>query len=216
LATGFFVTGPLGDSFLVTAGHALSRLTFQYHLELGRSPLVAICNPPQGPAHSMLLPCNWFSHKDTDVAVLPCPLWPHLDISPLPFSSLPVCPSLNFPFSARLLGPSLTSIILRLSYFKRRFNPTSRKGALLKLEHGLPLPSWPSFPHRLIPEAYLSTFASIPGHSGSPVLAGSEENPVLLGLVIGTFGPEVRLQTVVVPAFRIREAILQASAARAA
>jgi hypothetical protein len=206
-ATAFFVTGPSKATFLVTAGHALSRLTCQYHLERARSPLVAICNPPQGPSHSMLLPRNWFGHQDTDVAVLPCPLWPHLDISPLPFSSLPGCPSPNFPSSARLIGPSLTSSLLHLGYAKRRFNPTSRQGALLKLEHNL-LNSTPT----PIPEAYLATFASAPGHSGSPVLADLEDDLLLLGILIGSLNVIDHAPAVVIPAHRVREIILEATA----
>jgi hypothetical protein len=209
-ATAFFVTGPSNDTFLVTAGHALTPFLTRSGHALPASPLVAICNPPQGPSHSMRLPANWFGHPNTDIAVLPCKPWPHLDLVALPFVSLQAGLCSSLPQPSRLLGPSLTSTILRLGYAKRRFNPTTREGALLRVAYDLS--NAPSFPQPFIPEAYLATFASAPGHSGAPVLTLPDEGLSLLGLLIGCLNGEDRSPAIIIPALRIREAILEATA----
>jgi hypothetical protein len=193
--TGFFVSGPTGATFLFTAAHVAAH-----------SPLVAICNPPTGPTHSMLLPLIWFTHPQADVAILSLPLWPHLDLSPLPFAYLSDCdfrpPQPLYSLSEEL-PPYADCSLLRLS-------PMPHPGCLYGRTTGS-LQLNPTTPAVQTSPAYVAALDSLPGQSGAPVFVAGSPHPLLLGLLIGRtqWADDLSL-AVIVPAARAREALLAA------
>jgi hypothetical protein len=199
--TGFFVSGPAQQTFLVTAGHVAAL-----------SPLVAICNPPEGDTHSMLLPPVWITHPKADIALLPLPTWPHLDLSAIPFASLHGSIYNNFPHPIYTLGPPSPSIT---DYAQKRFSPALRSGHLTTLSDAMGYFTAPGRNVELTPEAYLADLASAPGHSGSPIFDASLEDlpsaPLLVGILIGTLNALLSPRAIIVPSSVLQEAIYLAS-----